>query len=649
VSLVTIAGMRPVVFVSISNFQNLFSFCIMKWIKKIAFVLYYVGLVLLAVFAIKSDALKSIFSGLQSSNEGVLVQVANYFRYADTWNLIFFFMFFAAAIGLMMSLNLFYDRVFKWIVVKYPKLSFLNSSWADLTLQKGAALLSIIFLFWLGSNIIIPFQANKHIVSSIDEIPKPMPVLVLGTSKFLRNTTKENKYYTYRIDAALELFQAKKSTFFILSGDGGDGRADDYDEPRDMRDDLIAGGVPPEQIKIDTAGFRTLDSILRLRVLFKLNDIIIVSQGFHQPRSIFLSSFYGLTPYGYSAKGSATFAMIKREGFSSRPGMIMDLIFANMQPKILAPGHESYQFRESFEAKSDFHILILIGLFVLVFIMIMGFGVYQSKQGAERTKAVKKYVYGGSGIFVALVVMIASVYKNLDIKFIDEAVESIAKVVGVNTEKMEVKKVIYEQIVKKEKQKELEIIEKERELAVAVDSSQFKLEKPIEVVPEKKMNIVTISKPENQPAVRRDSVFNAVSIALPKEKEPEKKKNPFNAIKINGGKVNTASLTPTEFFTVKIHNTQPVDNESIVFLRTTDEVVLNGKTIEANTVFESRANVFNGKISFIVDKIKNVQVAGLKTFGFVDRQEGMKIEDRFYQSGKIVLSDGEPVLFNKLN
>jgi SanA protein len=622
----------------------------MKWIKKIAFVLYYVGLVLLAVLAIKSDSLNSIFSGLQTSNEGLLVKVANYFRYADTWNLIFFFMFFAAAIGLMMSLNLLYDRIFEWIVSKYPKLAFLNSPWADLTLQKGAALLSIIFLFWLASNIIIPWQANKHIVSSINEIPKPMPVLILGTSKFLRNTKSENKYYTYRIEAALELFKGNKSTFFILSGDGGDGRTDDYDETRDMRDDLIAAGVPSEKIKIDTAGFRTLDSILRLRVLFKLNDIIIVSQGFHQPRSIFLSSFYGLTPYGYSAKGSATFAMIKREGFSSRPGMIMDLIFANMQPKVLAPGEESYQFRESFEAKSDFHILILIGLFVLVFVMIMGFGVYQSKQGQERTKAVKKYVYGGSGIFVALVVMIASVYKNLDIKFIDEAVESIAKVVGVATEKMEVKKVIYEQIVKKEqeKEKELEIAALAEEKA-AVDSSQFVIAAPAEVVPEKKMNIIAIKKAEDQPTVRRDSVFNAVSIALPKEKEPEKKKNPFNAIKINGGKVNSSSSEPTDFFTVKIHNTQPINNESVVYLRTTEDVQLKGKLIAANTVFESKANVFNGKISFIVDHIDEVQTSGLKTYGFKDKQEGMKIEDRFYQSGKLVLSDGEPVLFNKLN
>jgi len=564
-------------------------------------------------------------------------------------------MFFAAAIGLLMVLNLSYDRLFKWIVKKKPKLAFLNSQWVDWTLQKGAAFVTIIFLFWLTSNIIIPFQASKHMVDGISEIPHPMPVLVLGTSKKLRNGGGENKYYTYRIDAAIELFRANKSTFFILSGDGGDGRKDGYDETRDMKEDLIAQGVPAEKIKIDTGGFRTLDSILRLRVLFKLNEIIIVSQEFHQPRSIFLCNFYGLKPYGYSAKGSATTAMIKREAFSSRPGMVMDLIFANMQPRIMVPGQESYQFRESFEAKSDLHILILVGLFILVFVMTMGFGVYQSKDGEERAKAVKKYVYGGSGIFVVLIVMIASVYKNLDIKFIDEAVESIAKVVGVATEKMEVKKAVVVEFKTREEVKVVQEnkikIEAARIEKLILDSIAFAIsEKRLLEEKESKINVVSLPTNVNtaKTTVKRDSVFNAITIVA---KEPEKKKNPFNVAKINGGKIGGGSFdnTPTDFFNVKVHNTQPVKNDGVIYLRTTDEVMLSGNVIPANTVFQSKVAVFDGKINFIVDKIGSVSVAGIKNYSAFDKKQGMLIEDRFYQGGNLVLSDGEKLLFNKTN
>ncbi|MBN2589692.1 MAG: hypothetical protein JXA96_07510 [Sedimentisphaerales bacterium] len=48
-----------------------------------------------------------------------------------------------------------------------------------------------------------------------------------------------------------------------------------------MKEDLVAGGVPPEYITIDYTGFRTLDSIVRAEKIFNLDDYIIVSQPFH--------------------------------------------------------------------------------------------------------------------------------------------------------------------------------------------------------------------------------------------------------------------------------------------------------------------------------------------------------------------------------
>lgn len=623
----------------------------MKLLKKSLAAVYYLAMVLLAVWAISSDAFNSLLGNLATSDGGILVKVAAYFKHADTWNLIFFFMFFAAAIGLLMLFNLLTDRLFKAMVRRYPKLSFLNSEWSDWTLQKGGALAAIVFLFWATANVLVPWQAGKHIVQSASEIPRPMPVLVLGTSKMLTNGKGENKYYTYRIEAAVELFRQGKAKFFILSGDGGDGRKDGYDETRDMKDDLIANGVPEAMVKIDTAGFRTLDSILRLRVLFKMNEIIIVSQGFHQPRSIFLSLFYGIDPYGFPAKGSATWAMVKREAFSSRPGLLMDLIFANMQPRVLN-GAEAYKFREDFEAKSNLHVLILLGLFVLVFVMVMGFGVYQSKEGEERQKAVKKYVYGGSAIFATLVVMITAVYKNLDIKFVDELVESVAQVVAVKTEKMEVKEVRQEQariVFEKttEKQREIELaaaLAEQQNQRIADSLAHLPIETVKPVVPKEpeKLNVVTVSTTPTA-VIKKDSALNVISIVDKPVEQPVKRRS-LNIV--SAGTTTGSNDNNLQLFQVQVHNTQVIENDKQIFLRTSERIVVKGKSIPEHTVFAARANVFNGKIMFFVENIDDLPVA-MKSYS-ADKKEGISILDRFYQGGKLVLSDGESLYLNKM-
>jgi SanA protein len=610
----------------------------MKSFKKILSLFYYVVLVFLVVYAINGDGFGSIFNSLKNSDEGILIKIANYFRYADTWNLIFFFMFFAAAIGLLMIFNIAYDRIFKWIVSKKPSLSFLNSQWADWTLQKGAAVGTIVFLFWVVSNIIIPVQSGKHMVDSIDQIPKPMPVLVLGTSKMLRSGNGENVYYRQRIDAAIELFKADKATFFILSGDGGNGRTDGYNETRDMKEDLIAQGVPEEKIKIDTAGFRTLDSMLRLRVLFKMNEIIIVSQAFHQPRSIFLSNFYGLKPYGYAAKGSATFAMIKREAFSSRPGMIMDLIFANMQPRVVGPGDQALEFRESFEAKSNLHILILIGLFILVFMMIMAFGVYQSKEGEARTKAVKKYVFGGSGLFVALIIMIASVYKNLDIKFVEEIVESVAQAVGVETVKMEVKKAEVEEIIKKI---ELAKAQTKPVFVKPLSADSIRRADSIQVI-----QLAELSKPKRKlfNSVIDSAALKASLVKTAELTAPPKKKKLFNsssdeaAIATQTSEVNK----PLRFFQAKIHGSQKLNNDDEVTLRTASATVINGEAIPANLTFTAKVNVFDQRIHFIVKKINDIS---LKAENYSNDEAGISLSKDLILNGGYLLTDGMEVRF----
>jgi len=149
----------------------------------------------------------------------------------------------------------------------------------------------------LFANWRIPHDTREYIYDDVNSVPVQKAALVLGTARYIGN--RENLYFTYRIRAAKELYEAGKVKAFVLSGDNS---RKDYNEPEDMREALIEAGVPDNIIHLDYAGFRTLDSVVRMNEIFGQDSFIIVSQEFHNERAIFLAQYYGLTAYGYNAR-----------------------------------------------------------------------------------------------------------------------------------------------------------------------------------------------------------------------------------------------------------------------------------------------------------------------------------------------------------
>lgn len=144
----------------------------------------------------------------------------------------------------------------------------------------------------------IPHDTQQYIYDSTDRIPPQKTALVLGAAKNLKGGYP-NPYFTYRIKAAKELYDSGKVKAFVLSGDNS---RDTYNEPQDMKDALVALGVPEDIIYLDYAGFRTLDSVVRMKEIFGQESFIVVSQQFHNERAIYLGQSYGLEVYGYNAR-----------------------------------------------------------------------------------------------------------------------------------------------------------------------------------------------------------------------------------------------------------------------------------------------------------------------------------------------------------
>lgn len=188
--------------------------------------------------------------------------------------------------------------------------------------------LTLIFI----SNYIIVGAAKNKTFSTLSEIPKNKVGLVLGTSKYLKDG-RVNLYFTYRINATVQLFKSGKIDFVLISGDNG---SVNYDEPNDFKNELLKKGIPEDKIFLDYAGFRTLDSVVRAKEIFGQNSVIIISQEFHNERAIYLASKHAVSAVGYNAKDVSLnygFKTQLRE-YLARTKAFLDIVIG-IEPKFL--------------------------------------------------------------------------------------------------------------------------------------------------------------------------------------------------------------------------------------------------------------------------------------------------------------------------
>jgi SanA protein len=189
-----------------------------------------------------------------------------------------------------------------------------------------------VLIITIWSNHTIKESSKNYITDNIDNVETSKVGLLLGTSKLLKGGYK-NEYFFNRIDAAVELYKKGKIQNVLISGDHG---TQNYNEPLDMKKELMKNGIPDSVIYLDYAGFRTLDAVVRANAIFGQNSFLVISQKFHNERAIFLAQKYGLNAYGYNAKDVSYvygFSTKIREYFA-RVKVFLDLLFG-VKPKFL--------------------------------------------------------------------------------------------------------------------------------------------------------------------------------------------------------------------------------------------------------------------------------------------------------------------------
>ena len=166
------------------------------------------------------------------------------------------------------------------------------------------SLLTIIVLTVVGMVIcdrVVGHAAKNRLYDKIEDVPHRKVGLVLGTSPISTWNGRRNFYFDNRIKAAADLYKAGKLDWLVVSGGDYRNTENGYDEPVAMRDSLMKQGVDSARIVLDYDGTRTLNSIAKMRDVYRQDSIIIISQKYHNERALYQAKHLGIDAIGYNA------------------------------------------------------------------------------------------------------------------------------------------------------------------------------------------------------------------------------------------------------------------------------------------------------------------------------------------------------------
>ncbi|WP_386686265.1 vancomycin high temperature exclusion protein [Lonepinella sp. MS14437] len=185
-----------------------------------------------------------------------------------------------------------------------------------------ASLIVLVILMLISIDQFVSYKVRDDIYHNIEQTPYRPYAVVLGTAKYVTKNTP-NQFYNYRLESTKALFDAEKIDYILLSGDN---RTLQYNEPRTMQRDLIKMGIEPQYLFPDYAGFRTLDSIIRAKEVFKAEPMIIISQRFHCERALFIAKYHHIDAICFVADNPNIYTETRLREIFARFLMVWELI-----------------------------------------------------------------------------------------------------------------------------------------------------------------------------------------------------------------------------------------------------------------------------------------------------------------------------------
>lgn len=177
-----------------------------------------------------------------------------------------------------------------WRKVSYPL-----RRWPRLSKAVFAGSAALVLLV-VGANAYVLLGTEGESTSEVAEVPPAEVAIVPGA--LVEPDGEMSAMLADRVEQAARLWHAGKVEKVLVSGDHGTWR---YDEPDTMRKALVAAGVSPRDVFEDHAGFDTWATMVRARGIFGTHSAVVVTQGFHMPRALYLADAAGIDATGLTA------------------------------------------------------------------------------------------------------------------------------------------------------------------------------------------------------------------------------------------------------------------------------------------------------------------------------------------------------------
>jgi SanA protein len=157
----------------------------------------------------------------------------------------------------------------------------------------GAVVLALVVA---AANAYVFFSPSGVATTDVAKVPHAQVAIVPGA--LVKPNGRMSAMLADRVRQASALWRAGKVEKILVSGDHHTWA---YDEPDTMRKALVGEGVPPRDVFEDHAGFDTWATMVRARSIFGVRDAVVVTQGFHMSRALFLAEAAGIDANGLTA------------------------------------------------------------------------------------------------------------------------------------------------------------------------------------------------------------------------------------------------------------------------------------------------------------------------------------------------------------
>jgi SanA protein len=175
--------------------------------------------------------------------------------------------------------------------------------WARRLLIGAVAIATLI----AAANTYMIATTRAAIVADVAAAPVRPDAVVLGNRVAPDGTPCDE--LAARLEAALAVHRAGRAAKVIVSGRVGEGpEGARYDEPAGMAAWLVRHGVPAADVVRDPGGYRTAATMADVAAMGK-RSILVVTQGYHLPRSLYLARHAGMDAVGVPADSRRSSAL----------------------------------------------------------------------------------------------------------------------------------------------------------------------------------------------------------------------------------------------------------------------------------------------------------------------------------------------------